>query len=96
MGLKQKHLYQGSSLFMKMYASLYDLGVVIDKERAWGKVLGDMLEYIVGDIPLVIDEQLTLVTLGNRIFGYPLVRKWVVIVLYLYMLGRGHLFLVKD
>lgn len=67
----------------------HNLGVIEYHKRAAGQKRGNILEYILADFPVLIAQKLGGIPLRKGIFGYPLIRKRVVVILYFYR--RYHL-----
>ena len=58
---------------MKLQPRLDDAGVVIYEQRTGGNILAYAEELILADLSVAIDEELAVVSLCERVLGYPFV-----------------------
>ena len=77
-GFETEDLDAGSGGFMELQARLYHARVIINKERMRRDIVAYVVEEVFTDLTVAIDQQFAVVTFGQGVLGYPLIRQGVV------------------
>ena len=77
-GFETEDLNAGSGRFMELQARLYHARVIINKERMRRDIVAYVVEEVFTDLTVAIDQQFAVVTFGQGVLGYPLIRQGIV------------------
>ncbi len=81
-GLEAEDLDTGTADLVKHQSRLNDTRVVVDQQRMGGDIVAHMVEQILADVSVLVNQQLGVVALGQRVFGDTLIGERIIIVGY--------------